>query len=236
MTSSVATDMSSSEPESLDSLDYDDWEGQFEFIGNNNNGNHSNDNNSSANHAVDSDDLNLSQHNYMPNINNGSIRIDEMTFLTMPTNSDDLDDGTQQSGYFIENALTDFEHCVPFNKTQLLNNKNCEKNNLNLHFDDIIKLKNKLNNLSGDNNNNNNNNCKLNGFSGDLCDNLTEQVRQFFTNKKKTKQNKNKHDFLDRNVFAKLNIFLFCYHAMRSKSSISKSKILGIAIIEKIYF
>lgn len=223
MSTAIPADTSAnSESESLDSLDYDDWEGQFEFIGNANNGNSTShtsnspkENRNSGSGADDAEDLNLStSHHTMAN-GNAAILIDEMTFLTVPSDSDNIcltsepvGHQSPSSGYFIENALTNFES-VPFSGKQLIkenndisnlvnNNYNNNNNNVNVKhnnndndndnnnhltnhhhqpsIDDVINMKNKLNYLTDQRNMIGNNNCKINGFSADLCDNLTEQV------------------------------------------------------------
>lgn len=167
MTSISGQEMPSSEPESLDSLDYDDWEGQFEFIGNN----------SSAHIASpnphEADDLNLSAVR-SPTGGNAVVLIDEMTFLTMQTD----DDHTSQSNYFNRKPMTD---CVPFNgSNKLFSEKNSNsfvnsKEDHYVNFDDIINLKNKLNS-DKNNNNSDHNGDSINGLNADLCDNLSEQV------------------------------------------------------------
>lgn len=222
MTTTIPADTSAnSESESLDSLDYDDWEGQFEFIGNNITSTRINSQGNPLTHKTssvdDAEDLNLSTSHTISN-GHAAILIDEMTFLTVPTDSDNLcltnePVGRQSpsSGYFIENALTNFES-VPFSGKQSIkennnneisnlvndNNNNNNHNRINCNnlnntimnhqphhhhqssIDDVINMKNKLNYLTDQRNNNNSNNSntnrKINGFSADLCDNLTEQV------------------------------------------------------------
>lgn len=256
MTTTISADTSAnSESESLDSLDYDDWEGQFEFIGNNNQQTTTAtsttpstiaNNKNRTNHPVRSlsmdddgdDDLNLtSSHHTLKNGSSATILIDEMTFLTVPSNGDDdshcftnenqIAHQSPASGYFIENALTNFDS-VPFNGKQLIkenhnrnisnlvnnnnNNRiNCNRLNDNnndilnqqLHhanIDDVVNMKNKLNYLTnGQRNNNNNNNYKINGFSTDLCDNLTEQVSNKYDEKSKSK--KSRRRFCDAVIY-----------------------------------
>lgn len=209
MTTAIPADASAnSESESLDSLDYDDWEGQFEFIGNSTNNTGSDPKQNSLVHKNDSvddaEDLNLSTRHTMSN-GNAAILIDEMTFLTVPSDSENIflanepvGHQSPSSGYFIENALTNFES-VPFNGKQMIiennnisnlvnsNNNNSNRNNMKHHhqssIDDIINMKNKLNYLTDQRNNDSNNNCKINGFSADLCDNFTEQVSKKYLEK-----------------------------------------------------
>lgn len=213
MTTAIPADASAnSESESLDSLDYDDWEGQFEFIGNSTNNTGSDPKHNSVVHRNDSvddaDDLNLSTRHTMGN-GNAAILIDEMTFLTVPSDSEHIflanepvGHQSPSSGYFIENALTNFES-VPFNGKQMIiennnnninnlvnsnNNNNSNRNNMKHHhqssIDDVINMKNKLNYLTEKRNHDNNNNCKINGFSADLCDNMSEQVSKISRKKK----------------------------------------------------
>lgn len=230
MTEKIVADASGNcESESLDSLDYDDWEGQFEFVGNNSD--NSNRNGADANHVYnsviahknrriddDAEDLNLSTSHTSSN-GKATILIDEMTFLTMPSGSENIgltaiETVGQQSpstDYFIGNALTNLES-VPFNVKQSIkennnkysnlansnhNNHNNNRNHYNNHYnnvnqrqhqhhhqstiDDVINMKNKLNHMTDQRNNNAN--CKLNGFSADLCDNLTEHVSEKSTNR-----------------------------------------------------
>lgn len=232
MTTTIPADTAAnSESESLDSLDYDDWEGQFEFIGNNTNINSTSSNSSNPNgYALtvpkngvsdDAEDLNLNTGHTNISNGNAAILIDELTFLTVPSDSDNIlftnepvGHQSPSSGYFIENALTNFDS-VPFNGKQRIkennnisnlvnnNNNNSNRNNNNikhnnnsniihqLHhnhqssIDDVINIKNKLNHLTDQRNNNSDSNCKINGFSADLCDNLTEQVSKAINNPKK---------------------------------------------------
>lgn len=158
----LATDApGNSEPESLDSLDFDDWEGQFEFVGNNNNNNDSNQQTknsatsttSTTTIANDLEDLNLTVPLYNEPITNQSILIDEETFLSLqltnndslkydPTNDDNIDDVNDEdiddkpSSPLIENALKhiNLDRSVPSN----LNDKQYST-------DDIIQTKNRLN-------------------------------------------------------------------------------------------
>lgn len=182
MTSLSGQEMPNSEPESLDSLDYDDWEGQFEFIGNNNNNNiHL------TNHQTnDTDDLNLSAVHKSTN-DNSVVLIDEMTFLTMQTNDDnDNDKTTSPSNLFNKMSMIDN---VPLNVNKI-NNHNNNNRFLNsnedhyINFDDIINLKNKLNSDK-----HNNNNIHINEIDTDLCDNLSEQVRTYVPHLMFTNQN-----------------------------------------------
>lgn len=174
----MTTSEAPSQPESLD-LDYDDWEGQFEFVGSSSN------NNNSAKCAND-DDLNLSV--YVPS--KQPILFDEETFLSLQPHDFEHDtDGLPPiSGYFIENALQSTNGDVNADSIKIgkdsLNNKfTAAKYNNNLSVEDF-NLKNnliceeyKMKGLKPNSNNNNNNNVMNgNANAADLCDNLTEQV------------------------------------------------------------
>lgn len=203
----LATDApSNSEPESLDSLDFDDWEGQFEFVGNNNNNSNQQTKNSSTSHttttiiANDLEDLNLTVPQYNETITNRPILIDEETFLSLqltdndslkydhPANDDDVNDEDidyQPPSLLIENTLNhiNFDRSVPSN----LNDKQYSTD------DDIIQTRNRLNQQQNiknssthrsDKNNNHQYNDKMNKnrFANELCDSLlTEQV-SFYLN------------------------------------------------------
>lgn len=167
----LLTDLpSGSEPESIDSLDYDDWEGQFEFIGpssqaKQNNGD-SGDAGGSISTAVDDlDDLNLGAPIYRPYTNNCRILIDEETFLSLQSNGDAdsdnntlattrFDDGVETSTnnrqipYFIANAQNEL---VPFNSNKKSNV--FDKNGGCIHV---------MGRNSADTNNNNNSSANLN--------------------------------------------------------------------------
>lgn len=206
----LATDApSNSEPESLDSLDFDDWEGQFEFVGNNNNHNGQQQTKHSATStttttttatriANDLEDLNLTVPQYNETITNRPILIDEETFLSLqltdidsnlkydPANDDDdvddedLDD--QPPSLLIKNALNhiNFDHSVPSNF-----------NDKQYSTDDIIQTRNRLNQQQNiknssthrsDKNNNHQYNDKMNKnqFANELCDSLLkEQVSSY---------------------------------------------------------
>lgn len=191
----AASPPSNSETESLDSLDFDDWEGQFEFVGNNNN----NDNQQTKNPATsttttarvanDLEDLNLTVPQYNETITNRPILIDEQTFLSLqltdndslkydPANDDDVnvddeDTDKQPPSLLIKNALNhiNFDHSVPSN----LNDKQYST-------DHIIQTKNRLNTKNSsthrsDKNNNHRYNDKMNRnrFTNELCDSLLQE-------------------------------------------------------------
>ncbi|XP_031632520.1 rab11 family-interacting protein 4B isoform X7 [Contarinia nasturtii] len=128
-----------SEPESLDSLAYDDWEGQFEFVGNNNNNNNSSVNDGTTPTPTTSDmveDLNLTTPKHVnQSLQNFPILIDEETFLSMQSNNNDEPYSMlpePDSHQLIENALKhlQFDNHVPSqnNKT----NKRATHNDLEI--------------------------------------------------------------------------------------------------------
>lgn len=169
----LATDApSTSEPESLDSLDFDDWEGQFEFVGNNNN-NKTAINGTSASasttgtsttttdsNANELEDLNLSVPHFDTTITTRPILIDEETFLSLQLNDPDslkydrnldrnYNDTTQTAQtFFIENALKHLHFdqtnstIVPLPSTNDLNEKSTR---LTHHSNEMIQTKNRLN-------------------------------------------------------------------------------------------
>lgn len=174
-----------SEPESFDSLDYDDWEGQFEFVGCNaaqNTTTRSNDidGGGGGGSGGDLDDLNLTAPNYTQPINyKRPILIDEETFLSLQsTDGNNIDYSidhishpfqTNNQSHIIENALKHLQ----FDKTTvpLTTTSSTTTDELNAmpndssHFDRILRLKNRLNNTkcnpmqpSDTNNNHTNNN------------------------------------------------------------------------------
>lgn len=169
----MTTSEAPSQPESLD-LDYDDWEGQFEFVGSSNA--------NSTKCVNDEDDLNLSV--YVPS--KQPILFDEETFLSLQPHDfeHDADDLPPISGYFIENALQSTNDNVNTDSIKIskdsLNNKfTAAKYNNSLSVEDF-NLKNnliceeyKMKGLKPTNNNGLNNS---NANAADLCDNLTEQV------------------------------------------------------------
>lgn len=204
--SATVSEIPNSEPVSLDSLDYDDWEGQFEFVGNNTTlaaksppypGSTTGSFLSSSNDNQ-LDDLNLSQSytSLSSSYHHRPILIDDETFLSVQPDDDsvlDEENSGPPSGYFIENALKDlnFNGLPSYNNKQRIDNQNhCARNLADkINFEDLNNIKNKLNGLdvkallaaSQNNNNNNhlnNNNGhnKMNEFSAELCDNLAEQV------------------------------------------------------------
>lgn len=165
----MTTSEAPSQPESLD-LDYDDWEGQFEFVGSSNN-------NSAK--CVNDDDLNLSV--YVPS--KQPILFDEETFLSLQPHDfeHDTDELPPISGYFIENALQSTNgdvnaDSIKISKDSLNNKFTAAKYNNNLSVEDF-NLKNnriceefKMKGLKPNHLNNGNAN------AADLCDNLTEQL------------------------------------------------------------
>lgn len=175
----LATDApSNSEPESLDSLDFDDWEGQFEFIGNNNN---QQQNKHPTAITQDVEDLNLSVPRY-GTIENRSILIDEETFLSLQLNDNDYlkydpeneIDGQTPPNYLINNALKHYDHTVPSD----LNDKQRSST------DDIVQTKNRLNHHKLHRNDKNNNQCDVkmnkNRFANELCDSLLKEQVSYF--------------------------------------------------------
>lgn len=167
-----------SEPESLDSLAYDDWEGQFEFVGGNNSTSSKNNNTNNSNNdtnrnntrngtvmkspSSDVEDLNLTtpKHSNHPAARNFPILIDEETFLSMQSN--DIDEpysmiGDEQPNQLIENALKhlQFDNTVPSNhKTNKRTSTQTDVNNSSsLSNDNIIEMKNRRNIHSDSNNN-----------------------------------------------------------------------------------
>lgn len=212
--SATVSEIPNSEPVSLDSLDYDDWEGQFEFVGNNTAlgtklqqypGSTTGSLQSSSN-DTQLDDLNLSQsYTSLSSYHNRPILIDHETFLSIQPDDESILDEEHSgppSGYFIENALKDlnFNGLETFNNKQRIDNQNHSLNVKNLankiNFEDLNNIRNKLIStvdldvkalLAAQQNNNNNNNNnqqlnknnghhKMNEFSAELCDNLSEQV------------------------------------------------------------
>lgn len=169
----TTSDGTVSQPESLD-LDYDDWEGQFEFVGpttsstTTTNGKHSSSHNKSSS---DDDDLNFNI--YVPN--NEPILIDDETFLSLQPN--DFDDSGPPSELFIEDC-----------GDSIL--KKCNKDTFNnkflsakYHAEELNNYKNKLLsdefNMKGLKSTGNSNNINTE-FAADLCDNLSEQVGFFY--------------------------------------------------------
>lgn len=161
----------SSEPESLDSLDYDDWEGQFEFVGTTAAQNQS----ARSNGSGDVDDLNFTTPNYTQPINNRRpILIDEETFLSLQSTDGNhidhsIDPFQSNQTHIIENALKHLQ----FDKTTVPLTTNADRITTDetnampsdsSHFDRILRLKNRLNNTKcnllqpGDTNNNHTNN------------------------------------------------------------------------------
>ncbi|XP_031632511.1 probable serine/threonine-protein kinase DDB_G0286465 isoform X2 [Contarinia nasturtii] len=171
-----------SEPESLDSLAYDDWEGQFEFVGNNNNNNNSSVNDGTTPTPTTSDmveDLNLTTPKHVnQSLQNFPILIDEETFLSMQSNNNDEPYSMlpePDSHQLIENALKhlQFDNHVPSqnnktNKRATHNDVNSTSSRLSF-FDNIIEMKNRRNIQCDNNNNKNNNNSNNNHNNNDSC-------------------------------------------------------------------
>lgn len=163
-----------SQPESLD-LDYDDWEGQFEFVGPNVIG-------STQRNVTSDDDDELNFNLYSPN-GNRPVLVDEETFLSLHPNDFD-DDALSLSGpaseLFIENcdgttlSPTPVTKC---NKDAFINSNN-KFVSAKFHAEELNNFKNKLLftdefSMKGLKPNSNSINNEL---AADLCDNLTEQV------------------------------------------------------------
>lgn len=161
----MTTSETPSQPDSLD-LVYDDWEGLFEFVGP-----ISQTNIATSGSCSSEEDLNLSV--YVPS--NQPILVDEETFLSLQPG--DFEGNEPQSGYFIENAFQDLTIDSIKNNKDSFNSKFSSKfNNNSLSPDEIANnLKNQLisdeYNINGMKSNGN-----MNGFTADLCDNLSEQV------------------------------------------------------------
>lgn len=200
-----AQSVNDSAPESLD-LDYDDWEGQFEFVGPGR-ASTSKVGKSAADDGDDSDDLNLSV--FVPNAHQ-PVLYDEETFLSLNPNdflqahhssdSDDIDDD--------DDGVASADSTDPHPHPSIVRIADCrtsmrKKSNLNglnnrtvgrkfvsakYHAEELNNIKNRLladelSNMKGSgmlcNNNNNNgssNNNNNSELAADLCDNLTEQV------------------------------------------------------------
>lgn len=192
MSTSVSISEPPSQPESLD-LDYDMWQGQFEFVGNN-----VNNNLKSSQKLTDSlEDLNfnIKQPQDILFNNNKPILIDEETFLSLhPT---DFCDSGPNSTLFFDN-ISNIDNAKVLNKDTLLNNKynntkqiqNSNNNSSTFKLENLKNYKNKLISdlaSSGDKNCFNLQNIqqqqqqsqqKMNGFTAEICDNLNEQVRK----------------------------------------------------------
>lgn len=147
-----------SEPESLDSLDYDDWEGQFEFFGCNS---ASNPSNTQPTNNGDGDDLNLtapSSYTQSLYANKRPILIDEETFLSLQSiDGTAIDYGLDHlapafqapQAHIIETALKHLQ----FDKTATAVPSAMHATDHpatiagdSSHFDRILRLKNRLNN------------------------------------------------------------------------------------------
>lgn len=163
-----------SQPESLD-LDYDDWEGQFEFVGPNVGCAHRN--------GTSDDDDELNFNLYSPN-GNRPVLVDEETFLSLHPNDFDDDDVLSLSGpaseLFIENCDGTTLSPTPVTKCNkdAFSNSNNKFISAKFHAEELNHFKNKLLfadefSMKGLKPNNNSINNEL---AADLCDNLTEQV------------------------------------------------------------
>ncbi|XP_055705010.1 rab11 family-interacting protein 3 isoform X6 [Phlebotomus papatasi] len=181
----MTTPESRSQPESLD-LDYDLWQGQFEFIGpiNGINGRSS---------SLEDLDLSCQNHNYDKN---KPILVDEETFLSLhatesPSDSDE-DDRMRQSGphsgFFIDDCgrgTPDTLKDEDFNILKREGTKDIspsqEQEKL---INDLVEINNAKNNLKSSNlrliaDNQKflrNGTTKMNGIKAEVCDNLNEQL------------------------------------------------------------
>lgn len=165
MSSTQVPDVTNNEPECFDSLDYDDWEGQFEFVGNNNNNSTIPNVTKAKNNELE--DLNLDA--MCTPTENSVVVIDEMTFLSVQSGEKKTSETDRHKSKMVNNR-------VPFavNIEIIENDNGCEnsKGEHCMNLDHILHFKNKLNN----DRNSNPINGKTNGFNADLCDNLSEQV------------------------------------------------------------
>jgi Rab11 family-interacting protein 3/4 len=180
---SPALQNGTSQPESLD-LDYDMWQGQFEFVGPNP------DQLLDATSTSSLEDLRFND--YIPP--NQPVLIDEETFLSLHPNDFDSISGPESS-YFIENSRTNYdEEIIENSPKNNLSQNNLQSNNSNNSFfvnklnnNLSIEAKNVKNNLINSNLKLINDNPelshkllfktnKLNGRKTELCDNLNEQV------------------------------------------------------------
>lgn len=203
----IATESPNHEPDCLDSLDYDDWEGQFEFVGNNNPALNqfpsaittsvtpkvgSFFSSSSINNSQD--DLNLSYCQFNTSSTKRPTLIDEQTFLSIHSASDEIDDSEvlnsisgAPSGFFIENALKDLHFTNGLLYKEHLDNASLNPKRL----ENLNNIRNKLISTSdledllstkhrGNKKNNNNNTLSKSNMDSKLTpesyDNLTEQV------------------------------------------------------------
>ncbi|XP_055385892.1 rab11 family-interacting protein 4B isoform X4 [Condylostylus longicornis] len=172
----VSSSEPSSQPNSLD-LDYDMWQGQFEFVGNNNKNSSPSDNRSSQvkSNSVKDLNFNLNDLNFS---NKHPILIDEETFLSLHPNdfddwnnlclSDNSSSGPNSTIYFENKETTD--------KSSIL----LDLENKNLMYSNLCKIENAPNkNIL--NQNKNSNNCfkieDIKNFKNKLiCDELTEKI------------------------------------------------------------
>lgn len=145
----------SSEPESLDSLDYDDWEGQFEFVGCNGGPGPAT---APPTDHDDADDLNLTApgaYTQSP-ANKRPILIDEETFLSLQS-SDGLNHLAAlpphpfqaPQAHILETALKHLQFDKTATAVPLAIHAADHPANMAAdasHFDRILRLKNRLNN------------------------------------------------------------------------------------------
>lgn len=151
----TASEANNNEPDGLDSLVYDDWEGQFEFFGNKSPipGKQQNDNCTdqfSGNNETD-DDLNLIHP--ATQLQNELIHIDENDFIRIKMNNKFTDDGC-----FVKNNFNNLN----FDRQPTLSSN---------IYKDLNNIKNQL--ISNVN--------KPNGLSDELCANLSDQVCVYMT-------------------------------------------------------
>uniref|UniRef100_U5EP68 Putative centrosomal protein nuf n=1 Tax=Corethrella appendiculata TaxID=1370023 RepID=U5EP68_9DIPT len=188
---SGTTPNSTSQPDSLD-LDYDMWQGQFEFVGPINNPNKQ----LSETASSSLEDLRLNE--YIPP--DQPVLIDEETFLSLHPNDFEhslTPSSGPQSGYYLDdlNSLDTTNNNNNNNNNSsnnnLINNKLLNNKTNNFLNSVLIEEKNVKNNLINSNlkliNDNpelsnkfimkSNSNSKINGLiKTDLCDNLNEQL------------------------------------------------------------
>ena len=187
------TPSSTSQPDSLD-LDYDMWQGQFEFVGPLNNSTNSNINEYQTSSPTTSSSLeDLRFNNYIPP--DQPVLIDEETFLSLHPN--DFPSSGPQSGLYLDD-YNNLDSPPPFsplnnsnnnffsnNNSKILNNKTNnlistveEKNVKNNLINNNLKLINENPELSNKLILKTNSGSKLNGLIAktDFCDSLNEQV------------------------------------------------------------
>lgn len=181
-TSTSTTTNGSSQPDSLDlEMDYDMWQGQFEFSGDSN----------GDTQSIDSVNRNQSEvpSQYLNHSNNQPILIDEETFLSLHPNDFDEFNSLESSlpkEYLIRDAIDNL-HLVPDNnnecdlienKVLTEHNKNQKLLNDNLSVEELNNIKNTLimHNEIKKTDNFPVHRSNSNGFTTELCENLNEQV------------------------------------------------------------